>query len=133
MYKSILKQNISENTITLKKVLIFFATVISFLVLLENLDDPVLWPQRNLKLDSVCAIEGAPKGGVIIDKKYNRLLFLNKDREVIKVIQLEHADSPCDDAYYSEIIDDRVFIAGGRLIKDGFYFTSEMVLEYDLN
>lgn len=128
-----IKQFSDSKKMNLKKILFIFSIIITFLLLIANLNEPVLFPKNDLQINFAGAVECSENGGLIIDQQNTRLLFFNEKHEIVKVVKLGSLDAPCDEAFYAKIINDRIFIAGANVEKSGWYRTSEMIFEYDLN
>ena len=115
-----------------KTFLFAFSVLAALLILIANLNKPVLWPQTSLRIDTAGAVGASPEGMVIIDRQYTRLLFLNARQELVNVLNLKETGAPVDEAYLANISNGRVFISGCRLLNAGWYFSSGHILEYDL-
>ena len=83
----------------LKKYGLLFLGAVAMFFVVSIIGDTILFPSKTLDLVSPTAVVSHEKGMVLVDNHHQRLIFTNKDKEVIYVTELGNKDAPFDMFY----------------------------------
>ena len=128
-----IKQNkLKSNKKLIKALVILF--VLSMLVVISGINKPHLSPFKiSLETDSIVASNFEDEDhGLIVDSLSKRLLILNSNQELIRVIDFTASGSYIEKATDALICNDKLYIIGTTSFNSGEYISAEKFIELDL-
>ena len=130
--KMIKMGKLKSNKKLIKALVILF--VLSMLVVLSGINKPHLSPFKiSLETDSIAVSNFDDEDqGLIIDSCSKRLLVLNSNQELVRIIDFTKSGSPVEKVTDALIFNDKLYVIGTTSFNSGEYLSAEKFIELDI-
>ena len=105
--------------------------VVALFFVLSGIGQPNVWAFSSVALDDPILATSNERGTVIVDSARSRLIFVDSNNELRKIVEVDKGEVPIIEVSRVELTKDNVVVSGAVRTDDGETIATESILVFD--